>query len=93
MRLHDKQKTIVKSNARFKVIRAGRRGGKTTLEVEEMLFCAVSKKDRNIFYLAPTQSQARDIIWEALKARVGNIGKANETRLEMKLPTQDGFSS
>lgn len=90
MNLHKKQKTVVRSNTRFKVIRAGRRFGKTTLEIEEMLFTAVSGKDRNVFYLAPTQSQARDIIWEALKARVGKIGKANEQRLEMKVPTQEG---
>jgi len=88
--LHEKQQEVVISNARFKVIRAGRRAGKTTLEIEEMLFIAVSKKDRRIFYLAPTQSQARDIIWEALKRRLGKIGIPNETRLEMKVPTQDG---
>lgn len=90
MNLHEKQKEVIRSNARFKVIRAGRRGGKTTLEVEDMLFTAVSAKDRSIFYLAPTQSQARDIIWEGLKNRLGKIGKPNETRLEMRVPTQDG---
>jgi len=88
--LHEAQKKIVKSNFRFKVIRAGRRSGKTTLEIEEMLFTAVSEKDQYIFYLAPTQSQARDIIWEALKNRIGSIGKANESRLEMRVPTQEG---
>lgn len=55
-----------------------------------MCFEAVSKKDRNIFYIAPTQKQARSIIWEALKARLAGIGEANESRLEMKVPTQDG---
>lgn len=90
MQLHEKQKQIIASNARFKVIRAGRRSGKTTLEVEDMVFTAVSKKDSPIFYLAPTQIQSRAIIWEALKSRVAGIGEANESRLEMKLPTVDG---
>jgi hypothetical protein len=58
-----------------------------------MLFKAVTHKDRNVFYIAPTQKQARSIIWEALKARIGNIGEANESRLEMKVPTQDGGHS
>lgn len=90
MELHDKQREIVKSPARFKVIRAGRRGGKTTLEVEDMSFDAVSQQDRPIFYIAPTQKQARAIIWEALKRKFAGVGEANEGRLEMKVPTVDG---
>jgi len=93
LKLHPKQGEIIKSKKRFKVIRAGRRGGKTSLEVEDMTFDAVSAKGRNIFYVAPTQTQARSIVWEALKARLGGIGEANEGRLEMKVPTQDGGHS
>lgn len=55
-----------------------------------MAFQAVSRKDSPIFYIAPTQTQARAIIWEALKARLAGIGEANEARLEMRVPTQDG---
>lgn len=90
MNLHLKQKQIVRSNARFKVVKAGRRGGKTTLEIEDMIFEATSGNDRPIFYIAPTQKQARDIIWESLKTRLAGIGQANESRLEMKVPTVDG---
>ncbi len=93
MELHEKQQEVVRSNARFKIVRAGRRSGKTTLKIETMLFKAVTGKDRNVFYIAPTQKQARSIIWEALKARVNNVGEANESRLEMKMPTQDGGHS
>lgn len=94
MNPHDKQIQVIQSSARFKVIRAGRRSGKSTLEIEDMCFDAVSEKDRNIFYIAPTQKQARSIIWEALKARLGGIGIPNESRLEMKVPTADkGFST
>lgn len=91
--LHPHQRRIAKSRARFKVIRGGRRGGKTALEIENLAFKAVSKKDRNIFYIAPTQIQARSIIWEGLKSRLGTIGEAHEQRLEMKVPTQDGGHS
>lgn len=90
MVLHPKQQQIVLSNARFKIVRAGRRGGKTKLEVEDMVFEATGGKDRPIFYIAPTQVQARAIIWEELKARLVGIGEANEARLEMRVPTVDG---
>jgi hypothetical protein len=93
MLLHDHQKKIVQSNARFKVIRGGRRGGKTKLETEVMAFRAISKKNRNVFYIAPTQVQARSIIWESLKSRLAGIGEISEQRLEMKVPTEDGGHS
>ena len=93
LKLHNKQRKIVQSDKRFKVIRAGRRSGKTSLEVEEMSFCAVSKKDRNVFYISPTQKQSRSIVWEMLKKRLAKIGDPNEGRLEMKVPTQDGGHS
>jgi len=92
-RLHPEQKKIASSNARYKVIRAGRRSGKSTVEIEIMLFKAVMKDNQHVFYIAPTQRQARSIIWENLKNRIGNIGEANESRLEMKVPTQDGGKS
>ena len=92
--LHPRQQEVIQSKARFKVIRAGRRSGKSTLEIEDMCFEAVTGKDRNIFYIAPTQKQARSIIWEALKARLGGVGQPNESRLEMRVPTVDkGFST
>lgn len=90
MILHQKQKEIVQSKARFKIVRAGRRSGKTTLETEDMSFTAISKNDSPIFYIAPTQTQARAIIWEALKTRLAGIGEAYEARLEMRVPTKDG---
>lgn len=94
MNLYDKQQDIVKSNARFKVVRAGRRAGKSTYSIEEMCFEAMTGNDRNVFYIAPTQIQSRKIIWEALKSRLGGIGEANESRLEVKLPTTaGGFST
>ena len=93
MQLHERQRKVISTKARFKIVRAGRRSGKTTLETEDMAFNAVSVKDSPIFYIAPTQTQARAIIWEALKARLAGIGEANESRLEMKVPTQQGGHS
>lgn len=101
MLLHEHQRQIVRSPARFKVIRGGRRGGKTVVKTEVMLFKALSKliqlarlfPNRSVIFIAPTQKQARTIIWEALKSRLNGIGDANESRLEMKLPNEVGGHS
>jgi len=94
MTLHDKQKEIVQDIARFKVIRAGRRGGKSTLEEETCSFKALSKSDQSILYLAPTQKQARSIIWEEFKRRLSPVEAVfNESRLEIKVPTAQGGKS
>ena len=93
MQLHTKQKEVNFSDARFKVIRAGRRSGKTSFEIEQLLFKATIKSGRNLFYISPNQRQSRSIIWEALKARLGSIGTVNESRLEVTVPTQDGGKS
>jgi len=93
MILHQKQKDVIKNNARFKVIRAGRRSGKTILEREDMSFEAISQKDRNIFYICPTQIQAREIIWEMFKKRLSAMATFHEQRLEIKVLAQDdGYS-
>ncbi len=103
--LHPKQQDIVRSHARFKVIRAGRKGGKTALEVEVICYKAIIKAKklnlsktefptgRKVLYIAPTQTQARNIVWEALKNRLHGIGKPNEQMLQMKVPNEDGSMS
>ena len=102
MQLHEKQREVAQSKARFKITRAGRKGGKTALEVETLCFKAtISAKKlnlskttfatgRKVIYIAPTQSQARKIVWEALKNRLAGIGKSNEQLLEMRVPNEDG---
>lgn len=95
------QKPIAASKARFKPIRGGRRGGKTTYEVESMSFKAISKavnaamegKNKNVLYIAPTKIQARSIVWEAFKNRLHGIGTFNEVRSEITVPTEDGLKA
>ncbi len=101
MLLHPNQKLVAQSKARFKITRAGRKGGKTALEVETLCYKAtisasklnlaktVFPTGRKVLYIAPTQSQARKIIWEALKNRLVGIGIANESVLEMRVPNED----
>lgn len=90
---HPKQEKIIQSKDRFKVIRAGRRSGKTAVEIEMMVFKAVSQSGAPLFYIAPNQIQARNIVWEALKSRLSGVGQPYEQRLEMRVPTKDkGYS-
>ena len=87
------QSTIAKDTTRFRVVCCGRRGGKTTLAVEEMKGKALSKPSR-IAYIANTYQQARYIAWELLKKQLQPIIiSANESRLEIKVRTIKGGES
>lgn len=87
------QKIIAKCLNRFRVICIGRRGGKTTLSIEEIKGKAVAKPSR-IAYIAPTYQQARDIAWEMLKKELNPIIiQANESRLEIRVKTLQGGES
>ena len=89
MNLHPAQKKVVQDKHRFRVLRAGRRFGKTVLAVEEMLFTAVMTKDARVVYIAPTFQAARDIAWDILKNRIKEIKPIiNETRLEIDVPNK-----
>ena len=73
--LHEKQLEILNSDARFKVVAAGRRGGKSYLSAIMLLLAAMeethsdgrSLKDVEVWYIAPTFDQANKIMWNLLK--------------------------
>ena len=60
------QEKVYESKARFKVVAAGRRTGKSRLAAWLLIVNALSEKDGKVFYVAPTQGQARDIMWQTL---------------------------
>ena len=94
MELTPAQSQIVRNNHRFRVVNCGRQFGKTTVAVEEMIACAISKDNLVICYVAPTFQQARDIAWTMLVKRLDPVLiKANETRLELTVKTQFGGES
>lgn len=93
MLLHKAQNLIASSTARFRVVNAGRRFGKTVLACEEIKGVALYREAR-IVYIAPTIQQARDIMWNQLKKELQPIiRKANESRLELEVINKDGKSS
>lgn len=88
------QDKIAENEKRFRVVNCGRRFGKTTLAVLEMIGKAVFKKDQNIAYVATTYQQARDIAWQTLKRICQPAVKTiNESRLEIILKTNEGGTS
>lgn len=88
------QSRIASDTHRFRVINCGRRTGKTTLAVWEMVAKALYGNDRNICYIAPTYQQARDIAWQELKRVCSPIAeKINESRLEIIIKTTKGGTS
>jgi len=94
MILHETQKLVAIDTHRFRVVNCGRRWGKTTLAILEMVAKAIYKDDARVVYIAPTYQQARDIAWNELKRICLPISSAiNEARLEITVNTKNGGSS
>tara|TARA_R110002073_G_scaffold94023_1_gene219039 strand:+ start:2479 stop:3756 length:1278 start_codon:yes stop_codon:yes gene_type:complete len=65
--LHDAQMEIFKSPKRFKIASCGRRFGKSYLAAWLLIIKALQSTDKDVFYVAPTFQQAKDILWSILK--------------------------
>ncbi len=72
MKLSSPQKEISASEARFRVVIAGRRFGKTYLSINEIAkFARIP--NRKILYVAPTFGQAKQIVWNDLCDRLRRV--------------------
>jgi predicted phage terminase large subunit-like protein len=60
------QQKVWQDKHRFKVVAAGRRTGKSRLAAYMLLVNALQSNKGHVFYVAPTQGQARDILWSTL---------------------------
>ena len=67
VKLHDKQREVFDDSTRFRIVAAGRRFGKSRLAAWLLLIEGLQSKSKDIFYVAPTYQQARDIMWGVLK--------------------------
>jgi len=65
--LHPAQLKIFHSDKRFKIVAAGRRFGKSYLSAWLLLIKAIQSESKDVFYVAPTFQQAKDIMWAMLK--------------------------
>ena len=60
------QQEVYNAKERFKVVAAGRRCGKSRLAAWMLILNALEASKGHVFYVAPTQGQARDIMWGVL---------------------------
>ena len=60
------QQEVYSDPTRFKVVAAGRRTGKSRLAAWMLIINALQADKGQVFYVAPTQGQARDIMWQTL---------------------------
>lgn len=87
LKLHKGQRVVMSDKRRFRVVVAGRRWGKTQVSKVSIVIKAAKRPKQLVWYVAPTYQQARDIMWDDLKASIpdGWVKKINETRMVIYL--------
>ena len=88
VQLHPAQLEIFNSTARFKVVSAGRRFGKSRLAAWILIIKALQSESKDVFYIGPTFQQAKDIMWNMLKELLHGtdlIETTHENTATMKL--------
>jgi predicted phage terminase large subunit-like protein len=80
------QQEVWNDETRFKIVAAGRRTGKSRLAAWMLILRALQTEKGHVFYVAPTQGQARDIMWQTL-LELGNpvIVNSHINNLQIKL--------
>jgi len=67
VKLHPAQLEIFNSKARFKVVSAGRRFGKSRLAAWILIIKALQSESKDVWYIGPTFQQSKEIMWGMLK--------------------------
>lgn len=80
------QQQVFEADERFKIVAAGRRTGKSRLAAWMLIINALQTERGHVFYVAPTQGQARDIMWNTL-LELGNpvISGSHVNNMQIKL--------
>ena len=80
------QQEVFDSDVRFKIVAAGRRTGKSRLAAWMLIINALQTDRGHVFYVAPTQGQARDIMWNTL-LELGNpvVVSSHVNNMQIKL--------
>jgi len=91
--LHPGQAAIYNSTARFKVVAAGRRFGKSHYAALDLIQAAMMQElpagpyrsrsypltvENGVYYVAPTFDQAKRVMWPKLRQLAGYAGKRNK---------------
>jgi len=91
LRYHPEQWRLWNSNARFRVVPAGRRSGKTEIAIRKTILAGLEHttfSDARFALAAPTRDQAKEIFWDKLKDMTPTefiAGYPKETELLIQL--------
>lgn len=84
---HEAQQKIKLSPARFKIVKAGRRFGKSVFAVNECIEYAIKKPNQKVWFIAPLYRQAKEIAWNLFSEFLPKefIHKKNESELSFHI--------
>jgi hypothetical protein len=90
LKYHKEQARLWRSMARFCVVPAGRRSGKTEIAKRKLVKAAMNTRREDAWFVAaaPTHKQARQIYWDDLRALVPKAWRRkrdNESRMTIHL--------
>jgi len=88
--LHPPQGVVYQDKTRYRLVVAGRRFGKTTLAIDELVIEALSHSECKLWYLAPFRSQAKEIAWEMLKVASPEYARAKVNESELYIEYTNG---
>ena len=83
------QRQVYHSGARFRIVAAGRRFGKTHLALTEMVRVA-SRRNRTVWYIAPSYRQAKSIAWRRLKTMTRPHWRQKPSESELSITLTSG---
>lgn len=88
------QQKIAADTARFRVVMAGRRFGKTHLAIREICKAA-AMPDQEVWFVSPTYRQCKQNVWKKLKNKIVDLrwaSKINESELSILLKNGSSIS-
>lgn len=93
---HPVQAALITDTARFKVVPAGRRSGKTERAKRFVAKAMMTEADNPYFIAAPTRSQVKKIYWEDMKlltmSPLLSRDNVSESELTIRLPNNASVS-
>jgi len=87
--LKPNQALVFKCKARFRVLVAGRRFGKTHLALAEIMRLA-TQPNRLIWYVGPNDGQSKRIVWDRLKALTRSLWAKRPNETALRIDTKAG---
>jgi hypothetical protein len=87
--LTNHQRDVFCSKARFRVLVAGRRFGKTHLAMLEILKVA-AQSNRVVWYVGPTEGQSKRLAWERLKRLTRHLWAKTPNETECRITLKSG---